>query len=289
MNFQTFRLSDLLKTTRQYFWGLGLDEVEISYLNSSLPLEPNLYSFKTQEYYLPTSPEFALKRYLAEYKKDCFSIAHCFRNLESSGPHHKPEFLMLEYYLINKNLTELQESLKKYVSKFLNCEFIHLKLPQTNFTAEPEFNQYFLNTIEPSLPKDKAVFITGYPAFLSPLAKQEPSEVDVFFRALRGATSPLGGNVGDPHSPREKKSSTSARFELYINGIEIANGCEENRNGEQIKTAFLQEQSYRQQNNLPLHPISQDFINDCASLPHCSGLGLGLDRLLMVINKKNSL
>lgn len=258
--------ANFLKKTREYFWGLGLDEVEISYLNSSLPLEPNLYSFKTQEYYLPTSPEFALKKYLAEYKKDCFSIAHCFRNLESSGPHHKPEFLMLEYYLINKNLTELQESLEKYISKFLNCEFINLKLPQTNFTTEPEFNQYFLNTIEPSLPKDKAVFITGYPASLSPLA--------IVGTDLRVCSSP---------------QPIAQRFELYINGIEIANGCEENRDAEQIKTAFLKEQSYRQQNNLPLHPISKDFINNCASLPPCSGLGLGLERLMMIINQKNSL
>jgi lysyl-tRNA synthetase class 2 len=258
--------ANFLKKTREYFWGLGLDEVEISYLNSSLPLEPNLYSFKTGDYYLPTSPEFALKKYLAEYKKDCFSIAHCFRHLESSGPQHKPEFLMLEYYLVNKNLSDLQESLKKYLSLFLSLKFEVLCLPANLPANEPDFNQYFLNTIEPNLPKDKAVFITGYPAFLSPLA--------VVGTDLR---------VCSPPQP------TAKRFELYINGIEIANGCEENRDAEQIKMAFETEKKYRQANDLPIHPISLEFIDNCASLPPCSGLGLGLERLMMIINQKNSL
>jgi lysyl-tRNA synthetase class 2 len=278
-------IANLLKKTRQYFWNLNFDEVEVPYLNSSLPLEPNLYSFKTQEYYLPTSPEFALKKYLAEHKRDCFSIAHCFRHLESSGPQHKPEFLMLEYYLVNKNLSDLQESLKKYLHQFGNWQFDVLELPKELPANEPDFNQYFLNTIEPNLPKDKAVFITGYPAFLSPLAKRKSDEVTNFSQHSERHQV----QAWPEGSEQRKNSVTSQRFELYIHGIEIANGCEENRDAEQIKTAFLKEQSYRQQNNLPLHPISKDFINNCASLPPCSGLGLGLDRLLMIINNKTSL
>jgi len=247
-------IADLLKTSRQYFWNLDFTEVEVPYLNSSLPLEPNLYTFKVKDWYLPASPEFALKEYLAKNKQNCFSVAHCFRDLESVGSHHSPEFLMLEYYLVNKNLIDLQKSLEEYLKIFLpDLKFSELKLKNLSFDNEPDFNQYFLNEVEPTLPKDSAVFITGYPSFLSPLA------------------------------------IPNQRFELYINGVEIANGCEENRDAEQIKAAFLKEQSYRQQNHLPLHPISDKFIQDCAALPPCSGLGLGLNRLLMVINQKTSI
>ncbi|MBP9818031.1 hypothetical protein KBC75_04795, partial [Candidatus Shapirobacteria bacterium] len=122
-------------------------------------------------------------------------------------------------------------------------------------------------------------FITGYPAFLSPLARQQKSNAVNDFSEAFNASALTG----------EEKVFTSARFELYINGIEIANGCEENTNGEQIKSAFLAEQSYRQKNNLPTHPISDEFIKNCASLPPCSGVGIGLDRLLMLINHQNSL
>ncbi len=289
-------LADLLKSTRQYFWDLDFTEVEVPYLNASLPLESNIYSFTTKwthsqaKFYLPTSPEMALKKHLAEQKTDCFAISHCFRDLENSGPHHTPEFLMLEYYLVNKNLADLQASLKKFLNNYLKINYSELRLSDDLPNNEPDFNQYFLNDIEAKLPKDSAVFVTGYPAFLSPLAKREESgEVNNFFGALRNETSPLGGNVGNPHSPRKKNSLTSRRFELYINGIEIANGCEENRDAVLINAAFTAEKIYRQQNNLPLHPYSEEFIANCTSLPPCCGVGLGLERLLMILNHQNSL
>ena len=270
-------IATLLKTTRQYFWSKDFTEVEIPYLNLSLPLEPNLYTFKVNDWYLPASPEFALKAYLAKNKQNCFSIAHCFRNLESTSTWHTPEFLMLEYYLVNQNLSDLQESLKDYLSRFLNLKFINFKLPANLPANEPDFNQYFLNEIEPTLPQDKAVFITGYPAFLSPLAKSAVDNFSEHSDRDQVRAEPEG-------SEHRKNSSSSIRFELYINGIEIANGCEENRDIDSIRSAFLQEQKYRHENNLPLHPISEEFIQNCAALPPCCGLGLGLDRLLKVIN-----
>jgi len=272
-------LPNLLKSTRQFFWNLNFDEVEVPYLNPSLPLEPNIYSFNTiwthssDIFYLPTSPEFALKKQLSQSKKDCFTISHCFRDLENSGPHHTPEFLMLEYYLVNKNLKDLIEFTKKYISQFGNWQFENVALPQALPDNEPDFNQYFLNEIEPNLPKDKAVFITGYPAFLSPLAKKADAG-NVFLGELEPA----------PQTHRRQKKSfpnqpIAKRFELYINGIEIANGCEENTDPLSIKQSFETEKQYRLKNNLPLHPYSEDFINSCANLPPCSGVGLGLNRL----------
>lgn len=276
-------LPNLLKSTRQFFWNQNFDEVEIPYLNPSLPLEPNIYSFNTiwthsnAKFYLPTSPEFALKKHLSQSKKDCFAISHCFRDLENSGPHHTPEFLMLEYYLVNKNLSDLIDFTKQYVSLFIrNLKFEILNLPANLPDNEPDFNQYFLNEIEPKLPQNKAVFITGYPAYLSPLAKSADAG-NVFLGELEPA----------PQTHRRQKKSfpnqpTAKRFELYINGIEIANGCEENTDSKSIKQAFETEKEYRLKNNLPLHPYSEDFINSCAALPPCSGVGLGLNRLNML-------
>ncbi|MDO8610938.1 MAG: amino acid--tRNA ligase-related protein [bacterium] len=249
-----------LKAIRQYFWSKDFTEVEIPYLNESLPLEPNLYSFKINSWYLPTSPEFALKQYLAQHQSNCFALAHCFRNLESTSPWHTPEFLMLEWYEINKNVNDLKISTQNFIKLFLpNLKFVEYKIKNINFDNEPDFNQYFLNEVQPCLPRDCGVFVTGYPAFLSPLAK------------------PVGT---DPCV------CSSNRFELYINGIEIANGCEENRDSKSIEKAFILEQEHRQKNNLPTHPISKDFIKDCSKIPPCSGIGLGLDRLLKIINTK---
>lgn len=263
-------LSELLKFTRQHFWDLGFEEVEVNYLNESLPLEPNLYSFETiwrnlgTKYHLPTSPEFALKAYLAQHSQNCFAIGHCFRDLENSGPQHRPEFLMLEWYEVDKTLDDIRASTEKYIKKLIpTLKFTSLILPQNLPDNEPDFNQFFLNEIEPTLPKVGAVFVSGYPSFLSPLA--------------------------EPVTVRSEVTPQSQRFELYINGIEVANACTENRNPEQIKSAFLNEHKHRENNHLPSHPFSEKFITNSSSLPPCSGIGLGLDRLLMLINKKNKL
>jgi len=252
--------SELLKSIRKYFWNQNFIEVEIPYLNSSLPLEPNLYSFKStwthknQDYFLPTSPEFALKKFLVSNKKpqrgpfgNCFAISHCFRDLENEGPDNTPEFLMLEWYEIGKSYQDLMLSTQKFIKNFLDIEFTTLALPKNLPQNEADFNQYFLNEIEPKLPKNKAVFITGYPAFLSPLAKKDE------------------------------------RFELYINGIEIANGCTENTDSKSILRSFNKEKTYRLKNKLPIHPIDTNFAKNSSKLGLVSGIGLGLDRFLKLL------
>lgn len=249
--------SDLLKSIRQYFWNLNFTEIETPYLNSSLPLEPNLYTFKTtwthrhQDFYLPCSPEFSLKKFLAENKQNCFAISHCFRDLENEGPDHTPEFLMLEWYEIGKNYRDLILSTQNFINNFLDIEFTEYTLPLNLPDNEADFNQFFLNEIEPNLPKNKAVFVTGYPTFLSPLAK------------------------------------AGERFELYLNGTEIANACTENTDSDSIVKAFESEKQFRLQNNLPLHPFNVTFAANSAKLELSSGIGLGIDRLLKIINQND--
>lgn len=243
-------LSDFLKLTRQYFWDKNFTEVEAKYLNKALPLEPNIYLFQTKDYFLPASPEFVCKEFLVNNKTDCFSLAHSFRVEEDVSDYHFPEFIMLEYYLVNKNVIDLQKSLEEFLLKLHPFKFESLQLPSNLPDNEPDFNQYFLNKIENKLPKDKCVFIYGYPSFLSPLA------------------------------------TPNKRFELYINGIEVANGCEENSDSESIKQAFIAENQRRIENNLPTHPYPQDFIENCGQLPPCSGVAVGVNRLLKIINTK---
>lgn len=251
-------LPNLIKTTRQYFGDLGFEEIIVPTLHPSLPLEPNIYAFSTKslesstEFYLTTSPESTLKKALAKGCGNCFAITPCFRNLESSGPHHRPEFLMLEWYEINKNHQDLMISVKKYLDNFLKLKYSEFKIPENNFDNEPDFNQFFLNEIEPQLPSG-GVFVTGYPTFLTPMAK--PNE----------------------------------RFELYINGVEIANGNTENLDSKSVLLAFQNEQNYRQAHNLPSHPIDYDLVDAIAKIPPCAGVGLGLERLAMIMDGSSTI
>jgi len=278
--------SDLLKSIRKYFWKRDFTEIEIPYLNSSLPLEANIYSFKTawthrqQNFYLPTSPEFALKKHLAKNKSNCFSISHCFRDLENEGPDHTPEFLMLEWYEIGKTYQDLILSTQKFINHFLKIKFTTFNLPQNLPRNEVDFNQYFLNEIEPSLPRNGGVFITGYPAFLSPLSSKLDRENNFSERSEReGEAKPEGSE----HRKNLFSNQIAQRFELYINGIEIANGCTENTNSKSILNSFNKEKDYRLKNNLPLHPIDTDFALNSSKLGLVSGIGLGIDRFLKLL------
>ncbi len=277
--------SDLLKSIRKYFWKQNFTEVEVPYLNSSLPLEANIYTFKTtwthrhQDYFLPTSPEFALKKFLTKNNQNCFAISHCFRDLENEGPNHTPEFLMLEWYEIGKTYQDLILSTQKFINHFLKIKFTTFNLPQNLPQNEVDFNQYFLNEIEPSLPRNGGVFITGYPAFLSPLAESNEGEAKFFLEHSHNAKS-IGVSTKKKSLPSVK---IAERFELYINGIEIANGCTENTNYKSILESFNKEKEFRLKNKLPLHPFDTSFAEDSSRLGIVSGIGFGIDRFLKLL------
>lgn len=282
----------LLKLTRQYFWDRNFVEVDCPILYSALPLEPNIYSLSTiwryqsKYLYLATSPETTLKQVLVTQKANCFSIAKSFRDLEASGPTHQPEFTMLEWYetgsdyhqlmdSVENFITNLAKSLKKWPSLSYQGQTFSLKTPWPRLSLsdlfsdfagsplpdnEPDLNQIFLNQIEPNLPTNTPLFITDFPSFMSPLAAPHPQ-------------NPL----------------LAQRFELYFGSIELCNGCTENTNSQLILSHFQQESASRQSQRLPSHPASLDFAHTSSQLPPSAGVGLGFERLLMLLTNSGSI
>jgi elongation factor P--beta-lysine ligase len=92
-------------------------------------------------------------------------------------------------------------------------------------------------------------------------------------------------------SPLAKpKNNLAERFELYINGMEIANGCTENTDPKLIEENFATETNFRLQNNLPIHRTNPNFAINSASLPTpIAGVGLGFDRLAMLLSGANTI
>lgn len=114
---------EVIKAVREFFAGQNFHEMITPVLNKSLPLEPNLYPFKTvwdragkrEDFYLSTSPEAALKKMIANGMGDCFAVGHSFRNMEGSGRQHNPEFLMLEWYRENADYRKIMEDVRELV------------------------------------------------------------------------------------------------------------------------------------------------------------------------------
>ena len=263
------------------------------------------YQDKPFTYYLHTSPEFAMKRLLASWQVPIYQICPVFRDNEI-GVRHNIEFTMLEWYQPNYSLddmaAELGELLEalygypivlnhyRYVDAFMDFVGIHpltASIAALQAVAEDkgltgfDFNStdsgtanseedirqnwldlLFSHAVEPNLGHDLPTLIIEYPPATAALAK----------------------------TALDKEGNTVAkRFELYINGIEIANAYDELADGQALRERFEQDNQLRQRHNLPQMPIDEYLLAASDDLISCSGIAVGVDRLLMVITGASSL
>ncbi len=310
MNIESaIKRKSLYDKTRNFFDNKNYLEVDTPILSESLIPESSIDNFETnyisefrenKYLYLLPSPELYMKQLIKEWKKDIYQICHCFRNCEQIGAHHNIEFSMLEYYSINKDenysLELTQEYINSLITKdspdyirkpivkitmeelFKNMVNLDLtKLQKTedicekakslglkieNDTWEQAFFKIFLTFIEPNINKNYPIAICDYPKQLTALAK-------------------------------EKNKYYRARWELYINGIEIANCYNEMTDKKSLENLFEQEYvelSINRENTEKVIPnIDMNLIPKISELPQCSGVALGLDRLLMALEGKNNI
>lgn len=261
------------------------------------------YQDKPSTYYLHTSPEFAMKRLLASWQVPIYQICPVFRDNEI-GTRHNIEFTMLEWYQPNYSLAdmaaevgELLEVLYghpvvmnhyRYVDAFMDFVGIHpltASLAALQAVAEDkglmgfDFNSedrndseadrrqswldlLFSHAVEPHLGHDLPTLIIEYPPATAALAK---------------TTLDKEGN------------EVAKRFELYINGIEIANAYDELADGQALRARFEKDNQLRARHDLPVMPIDEHLIKASDDLMPCSGIAVGIDRLFMVIVGAGSL
>ncbi len=262
------------------------------------------YQDKLKIYYLHTSPEFAMKRVLAAWQVAIYQICPVFRDNEI-GTRHNIEFTMLEWYQPYYSLTELANELGallevlygypiimnhyRYVDAFMDFVGIHpltasIEALQaiaedkglTGFDFDIEdssdnnkedsrqswLDLLFSHAVEPNLGHDLPTLIIDYPPATAALAKTAFDK---------------DGNL------------VAKRFELYIDGIEIANAYDELADGDALRQRFEQDNVLRHRHNLPIMPIDEHLLAACDDLPPCSGIAVGIDRLLMVIAGVKSL
>ncbi|OLF34534.1 EF-P lysine aminoacylase GenX [Psychrobacter sp. C 20.9] len=259
------------------------------------------YQDRPSTYYLHTSPEFAMKRLLASWQVPIYQICPVFRDNEI-GVRHNIEFTMLEWYQPNYSLDDMAGELNelltalyghpmvmshyRYVDAFMDFVGIHpltASLSALQAVAEDrgligfDFNDaddseenrrqnwldlLFSHAVEPNLGHDLPTLIIEYPPATAALAKT--------------ALDKEGNKI-------------AKRFELYINGIEIANAYDELADGPALRARFEQDNQLRQRHHLPQMPIDEHLIAASDDLIPCSGIAVGVDRLLMVITGAKTL
>jgi lysyl-tRNA synthetase class 2 len=295
--------ANVLSKIRIFFANYKVLEVETPLLYPSTIPSPNIQSFTTKynigntskTLYLQTSPEFAMKRLLASGSGDIYQICKAFRD-EECGRLHSHEFTILEWYRIgfdhHRLMDEVDELLQLILqskqavrSSYRDIFLQHLQIDplqadilelqqyahQNDLNLDPKTQaeldkdswlQLLLSHfIEPKLGLNNTpVFIYDYPAAQAALAK-----------------------VSD------KDNRVAERFEVYIEGIELANGFHELNDAAEQRQRFSEELQMREKLHLPAVPLDEELLAALSNLPNCAGVALGLDRLLLLAAKVSAL
>ena len=278
--------AQLFATIRQFFAERALFEVDLPLLSgafgSDLCIEPIVAQVNGAPGYLQSSPEFFLKRLLAAGSGDLFSLGHAFRDNER-GRRHNPEFSLLEWYRCGWDEQQLMAEVEQLVLAVLGDRPVvresYAKLFNRAVGLDPHrasvadlhrravacgswadatraasLDLLFAELVEPALPAG-LVFVYDFPVCHGALAVVEDDD------------------NGLP---------VARRFELYCDGMELANGYRELTDAAQQRQRFEVELAQRQQAALLAPPIDENFLQALQSgLPPSAGVALGVDRLLM--------
>jgi lysyl-tRNA synthetase class 2 len=301
--------AEIIRRVRSFFDGKRYLELDTPLLSPDLIPESCLEVFQTSRvmpagsagesvpYWLIPSPEIWMKKIIARHRTNVYQICKCFRNGESSGFLHNPEFTMLEYYTMEAGYLDslaLTEELFSVLApqnarpalsppfdrlpvaeafgRWAGFDLFHAAEKQGGMEAEARrlgldpppgmgtaalYDLIFIHAVEPRLRGERPLALLDYPAFVPCLAK-------------RGADG-----------------RTVERWELYCRGIELANCYSEETSPQKVRAFFEQEAAAREHTAQVRHRVDSGYWKYFERFPRCSGVALGLDRLIMAITGRS--
>ncbi|MEW8627969.1 MAG: EF-P lysine aminoacylase EpmA [Candidatus Thiodiazotropha sp.] len=298
------RRAELLREIREFFWQAGVLEVETPVCSRFATTDPAIDSFKTRytgpqapqgrPLYLQTSPEFPMKRLLCADSGPIYQICKVFREGEL-GDRHNPEFTLLEWYRPGFDHLKLMDEVAELVNRLSDKPLAVERLSygeafQQTLNVDPHIatveqlreaaidhrlpgiedlildrdgwlNLLLSHLIEPGLGQQKMTFLYDYPASQAALAK------------VRGDAP-----------------AVAERFELYVSGIEIANGFHELDDSQEQRRRFEKDNDQRREEGRISVPMDSWLLQALAEgLPPCAGVALGIDRLMMVLTGSDNI
>jgi elongation factor P--(R)-beta-lysine ligase len=284
----------MLQSARAFFAARGVLEVETPMLSAAAVSDPQIESLGTQvsgvagRRYLCTSPEYAMKRLLAAGSGDIYQVCKVFRD-EERGRWHNPEFTMIEWYRLGFDDASLMDEVEALVRKLLAphrelqpAERLSYRAALQRHAGIDPFNAGDAELLDaaarhdirceaqldrdakldllmglivgPRLGRGAPCFIHDYPASQAALARLKP---------------------GLP--------SVAARFELYLEGLELANGFHELVQPKEQRARFNRDLALRGERRQVQPPLDENLLAALAAgMPDCAGVALGFDRLVAI-------
>ena len=284
----------LIEEIRRFFTDRGLLEVETPVLSEFGVTDVHLATFSTEfispfgeqskTLWLSTSPEYHMKRLLAAGSGPIFQIGKVFRN-EEAGNRHNPEFTMLEWYRPHFDMYRLINEVDDLLQQILECP------PAESMSYQFAFQQYVgLDPLSADLSelaeKAKKHQLIG--------AENENRDTLLQFLFSTVVEPQIGQEapVGVYHFPASQAAlaqissedlRVAERFEFYYKGLELANGFHELSDAREQLRRFQQDNLQREKMGLPARAIDTRLLAALqAGIPNCSGVALGVDRVLMI-------
>ncbi len=278
--------AQLLQAIRSFFIERAYLEVDTPIRLPVLVPEAHIQPFSSEEMFLQTSPELCMKMLLARGCTQLFQLCHCFRK-EENGRLHQTEFTLLEWYHCGWDYKDLMNECEHFFSYLVNQlqgyegiseeggiryrgKTISLSPPWQRLSVSEAFHQYagiapeealaqgcfdqvLVESVEPNLGWQTPVFLYDYPVALASLAK-----------------------------PKKNNQHLAERFELYLGGLELANGFSELVDPDVQRQRFVEElAAIASQGKKAVMP--ERFLFELGKLGETTGIALGVDRLAMLL------
>jgi lysyl-tRNA synthetase class 2 len=291
----------MLKRIRAFFDARDVLEVETPIVASAGSTDPHIDSlqtiFREQTYYLNTSPEYSMKRILADCGEPIYQVCKVFRD-DELGPNHNPEFSMLEWYRPGFDMHMLMDEIQGLLGSVLAQESIDVD----RMSYRQAFEKYAgIDPHEASAEDCRRCAIQH--GIDQPVGLDDDKDEWLDWLLTQLVMSSFDTNrftfiYNYPESQcalariTEDKQGmkVASRFELFFGEVELANGFHELQSSTEQRQRFELENKRRIKSGKPAVKIDEYLLAALSDgLPDCSGVALGLDRLLMVICNKKSI
>jgi lysyl-tRNA synthetase class 2 len=266
----------IVQTIRAFFIDRGFLEVETPQRIPANAPEEYIDPVPSADWWLQTSPELAMKRLLAAGYGNIFQISRVWRNSER-GQRHLPEFTLLEWYRPHADYTVLMDDCEQLLATLVPAgtlqragQPVDMVAPWPRLPLSEAFSRYadcrlsvalsagnyeevLTGQVEPQL-GTAPLFVTDFPASMAALARLKPD---------------------DP--------TCAERFELYLGGLELANGFSELTDPTEQRSRFMAAEEVRRAAGKPPIALPEPFLADLQQMPPAAGIALGVDRLVMLL------
>jgi lysyl-tRNA synthetase class 2 len=284
-----YKRARIYQAIRAFFSDREFLEVDTPVLSKSTNTDAQIASIRAfnrhEALYLQTSPEFAMKRFLAAGSGSIYQICHAFREAET-GRRHNPEFTLLEWYHVGYDYRALMDEVEVLIDTLSDRKNSYRRVCYRDLLIE--YTKVDITCIQlPELREKSGELVPG--------ANTDDLDFDQCLDLLLSmvVTPCLKGYVFVYDYPMSQAALARAsvgnpavaeRFELFHDDLELANGFSELTDATTQRSRFDKDNDLRAGKGLPRYPVDEQLLAALESgLPECAGVALGLDRLLMVL------